>query len=320
MPLRPATMDEIRAAAERIEGRVLRAPLVRLNVNDAPGKIFLKLENLQPSGAFKMRGAFNKVLSATDDDLAKGVWTVSSGNMAVAVSHVAREIGVDCTVLVSDDAPAKKFAAIEALGARTVPITWGKVLEVATTREYPGMDGLFIHPFADQEVMAGNGTIGLETFEDLPDVDAVTVPYGGGGFAGGVASGIKALRPKAKVYAAEIESGAPFAASYAAGKPTSVDQRNTWVSGISTPYVFEDVWPVVHELLDGSVVSTLPEVAAAVKVIAEANHVIAEGAGAAAVAPALAGKAGNGNIVCVVSGGNIDTEKLVTILEGKVPE
>lgn len=320
MPLRSATLDEIRAAAKRIDGYALRTPLVELNVDDAPCQIFLKLENLQPSGAFKMRGAFNKVLSTSDNNLAKGVWTVSSGNMAVSVSYVAREMGLDCTVLVSDDAPIKKFAAIEALGAKTVPITWEMLLEVATTRQYPDMNGLFIHPFADQEVMAGNGTIGLEIFEDLPEVDAVTVPYGGGGFAAGVASGIKALRPETEVYAAEIESGAPFAASFAAGKPTSVDQRNTWVSGISTPYVFEDVWPVVHELLDGSVVSTLPEVAAAVKVIAEANHVIAEGAGAAAVAPALAGKAGNGNVVCVVSGGNIDTEKLVTILEGKVPE
>jgi threonine dehydratase len=320
MPLRPASIDKIRAAAERIRGYALRAPLVRLNVYDAPCEVFLKLENLQPSGAFKMRGAFNKVLSASNDELSKGIWTVSSGNMAVAVSYVAREMGLDCTVLVSDDAPAKKFAAVEALGGNTVPITWETLLEVAGTRKYPGMDGLFIHPFADQEVMAGNGTIGLEIFEDLPDVNAVTVPYGGGGFAAGVASGIKALRPEAKVYAAEIESGAPFAASYAAGEPTPVDQRNTWVSGISTPYVFEDVWPVVYKLLDGSVVSSLPEVAAAVKIIAEANHVIAEGAGAAAVAPALAGKAGTGKVVCVVSGGNIDTEKLVTILEGKVPE
>jgi threonine dehydratase len=223
-------------------------------------------------------------------------------------------------VLVSEDAPVKKFAAIKALGAKTVPIPWNTLLQVMDTRRYPGMDGLFIHPFADQAVMAGNGTIGLEIFEDLPDVDGVTVPYGGGGFAAGVASAIKALRPEAVVYAAEVESGAPFAASYAAGKPTRVDQRNTWVSGISTPFVFEDVWPVVHELLDGSVVSTLPEVASAVKIIAEANHVIAEGAGAAAVAPALAGKVGTGKVVCVVSGGNIDSEKLVTILEGGVPE
>ena len=320
MQLQPANLADIYAASERIRGYVLRTPLVRLNAYDKPFDIYLKLENLQPSGAFKMRGAFNAMLSAGEEELQDGEWTVSSGNMAIAVAYAARELNLPCTVVVTEDLPAKKLAAINTLGSTVVSVPWDQMLEVAETRTYPGMSGMFFHPFADQTVMNGNGTIGLEIIEDLPDVDAITVPYGGGGFAAGVASATKALRPKTKVYAAEIETGAPFAASYLAGEPTQVDQRNTWVSGISTPRVFTDVWPVVRDLLDGAVVSSLAEVAEAVKLIAEENNVIAEGAGAAAVAPVLAGKVGTGKVVCVVSGGNIDSEKFITILEGGLPD
>ena len=320
MQLHPANLADIRSASERIAQYVLRTPLVRLNTYDKPFEIYLKLENLQPSGAFKMRGAFNAMLSASEEELQDGVWTVSSGNMAIAVSSAARELNLACTVVVTEDLPPKKLAAINTLGSKVVSVPWPQMLEVAETRTYPGMSGMFIHPFADQTVMNGNGTIGLEIIEDLPDVDAITVPYGGGGFAAGVAAATKALRPKTKVYAAEIETGAPFAASYLAGEPTQVDQRNTWVSGISTPRVFTDVWPVVKDLLDGAVVSSLSEVAEAVKLIAIENNVIAEGAGAASVAPVLAGKVGTGKVVCVVSGGNIDSEKFITILEGGLPD
>ena len=313
------TIDDVRAAARRIEGHVVRTPLVRLNVDDAPAEAYLKLENLQPSGAFKLRGAMNAMLSADPNDLARGVWTASSGNMAVAVSFAARKMGVPCVVLVSDSAPRAKLEAIEHLGAKTIKISWAKVLEVCNTGEYPGMQGVFLHPFSDPIVMAGNATVGLEIVEDLPDVDAVTIPYGGGGFAAGVASAVKALRPGARCLAAEVDTGAPFDVAIRAGKPVAIDQKTSWVSGIGAPFIFEDMWPLVSKLLDGSVVSSLPEVASAIRVIAEHNHVVAEGAGAASVAPVLAGRAGTGKIACIISGGNIDMDKLATILQGGVP-
>lgn len=254
-------LDEIRAAKDRIADAVVRTPLVRLNVphlsplpgkgeeagnvDGAPAEIYLKLENLQPIGAFKLRGAINAMRLADKEQLGRGVWTVSSGNMALGVAWSARKLGVDCTVLVADDAPEAKLAAISRLGARTIKVPWLTVLEVCGTRHYDGMDGLFIHPFSDPGVMAGNATIGLEIVEDLPDVDAVIVPYGGGGLSCAVASAVRALKPDARVYACEVETAAPAAASFAAGRPTQVEQIPTFVSGIGSPFVFEEMWPLV---------------------------------------------------------------------------
>ncbi len=328
----PITLDAIRAARERTKDAVIRTPLVRLDPFHSPSRtsavpippypvpqVYLKLELLQPSGAFKLRGAINAIRMATKSQLKNGVWTASSGNMAVAVSYAARELGLSCTVLVNDGAPAAKLRAIETLGATIVKDTWPAVLEVCRTSTYKGMKGFFIHPFADPNVMAGNAVIGLEILEDLPDADAVLLPYGGGGLAAAVASAIKAIRPQTKCYAAEVETGAPAAASWAAGRPTPVDQKPSWISGIGAPFVFDETWPIVTKLLEGSIVSTLAEVAAAIKLTAEHNHIIAEGAGAAPIAAALSGKAGNGKVVALVSGGNIDTDKVIKILQGGIP-
>ena len=312
-------LAEIRAARERIAGAALRTPLVRLNVDDAPADIYLKLECLQPIGSFKIRGASNRMAIATAEELADGVWTASAGNMAQGVAWNARRLGIRCTVVVPDGAPATKLAAIERLGAQVVAVPHDEWFDTFRTRRREGIAGLFVHAFSDDAVMAGNGTIGLEILEDLPQVDAVVVPFGGGGLACGIASALRVLRPQANVFAAEVATAAPLAASLAEGKATSIEHVRTFVDGIGGPRVFPEMFALARELLDGSLVSSLEEVAGAVRMLVERNHVVAEGAGAAGVAAAVAGRAGQGSVVCVVSGGNIDTAALRTILDGGVP-
>ena len=312
-------LREITAARERIAGAAIRTPLVRLNVDDIPADIYLKLECLQPIGSFKIRGASNRMGLATAADLARGVWTASAGNMAQGVAWNARRLGVPCTVVVPEGAPATKLAAIERLGGRIVAIPHDEWFDTFRTRRRDGLDGLFVHAFSDDAVMAGNGTIGLEILEDLPDLDAVVVPFGGGGLACGIASAFRALRPHVKVLAAEVARAAPLSASLAKGEATSIEHARSFVDGIGGPRVFPEMFALARELLDGALVSSLEEVAGAVRTLVERNHVVAEGAGAASVAAALAGRAGRGKVVCVVSGGNIDAATLRTILEGRVP-
>jgi threonine dehydratase len=316
----PIPINEIRAARNRIIGHVVRTPLVRLDADDLPAEIYLKLENLQPVGSFKIRGAYNAMAQLDSDELADGVWTVSAGNMAQGLAWCARERGVPCTVLVPEQAPETKLANVVRLGAKYVKVPFAEFEETFVTRHYEGIKGRLIHPFSDPAVMAGNGTIGLEILEDLPDVAAVVIAYAGGGLSCGIGSAIRAVRKSAvKLYAAEVETGAPFAASMAAGTPVVVEHTPTFVDGISGTMVPDEMWPLASLLMDGALVSTLEEVAAAVKLMVERNRVIAEGAGAASVAAAIAGKAGTGKIACIVSGGNIDTTRLQKVLQGKVP-
>jgi threonine dehydratase len=308
------SIDEIEAARGRIAGSVVRTPLVRLQ-HDGPAEIYLKLENLQPIGSFKLRGAVNALALAEADAL----WTASAGNMAQAVAWHARERGLPCTAVVPDTAPQTKLDAIERLGAAVVqvpPETW---FEVFRTRSYPGMQGLFLHAFSDPAVMAGNGTIALEILEDLPDPDEVLIPFGGGGLSCGIASALRALAPACKVYACEVETAAPLAASLAAGEPVEIEHRPSFVDGIGAPTVFPEMFELARELLDGSLVVGLDDVAAAIRLLVERNRVVAEGAGAAPVAAALGDSAGTGKIVCVLSGGNLDTATLQTILSGRSP-
>jgi threonine dehydratase len=311
-------LAEIRAARDRISGAALRTPLVRLEI-DAPAEIWLKLENLQPIGSFKIRGASNRMALASREEIARGVWTASAGNMAQGVAWNAKRLGVPCTVVVPDTAPETKRAAIERLGGRIIAVPFAEWFEVFRTRTYPGLDGLFVHAFSDAAVMAGNGTIGLEILEDLPAVDAIVIPYGGGGLAAGIASAVRQLAPRIRCYAAEVGTAAPLAPSLAAGEPRATAHRASFVDGIGGPFVFPEMFALARDLLAGSLVSPLVEVAAAVRLLAERARVVAEGAGATPVAAALSGKAGTGRVVCVVSGGNIDTAKLVTILSGGVP-
>jgi threonine dehydratase len=315
----PPLLDEVRAAAERIAGSAVRTPLVKLNLEDAPAEIWLKLENLQPMGSFKIRGATNAVALVDRQALRSGIWTASAGNMGQGVAWAARELGVPCTVVVPDTAPEAKLSAIERLGATIVPVPFMTWQEVFATRSFAGVDGLMIHPFSDPHVMAGNATIGLEIVEDLPGVDAVLVPYGGGGLSCAIAAAVKQMRPATKVYAVEVETGAPLAPSLAAGHPVEIEYQSSFVDGIGGSRVFPEMFDLATRLLDGSLVSSVADIAGAVRLLALRNHVVAEGAGAAGVAAAMAGKAGTGTVACVVSGGNIDAAKLAAILEGRVP-
>jgi threonine dehydratase len=309
----PVALDEIEAAQRRIAGTVVRTPLVRLQT-DGPGEIFLKLENLQPIGSFKLRGAGNALALADPGELVAGLWTASAGNMAQAVAWHARERGLPCTVVVPETAPDTKLAAIERLGAEAIKVPVPTWLEVFRSRSYAGMDGFFVHPFSDPAVMAGNGTIGLEILEDLSDVDAVLVPYGGGGLSCGIASALRALAPDCRVYACEVETAAPLAASLEAGEPVEVEHVPSFVDGIGAPRVFPEMFALARQLLDDSLVVSLDAIAAAIRLLVERNRVVAEGAGAAPVAAALSGRAGVGKLVCVVSGGNLDTATLQAIL------
>ena len=311
-------LAQIEAARSRIAGAALRTPLVRLGLEGAPAEIYLKLECLQPIGSFKIRGASNAMALAPRDSLRRGVWTASAGNMAQGVAWNARRLGIPCTVVVPEGAPATKLAAIERLGGRVVAVPHDEWFDTFRTRRREGIEGLFVHAFSDDAVMAGNGTIGLEILEDLPDVDAVVVPFGGGGLSSGIASALRALRPRTKVYAAEAATSAPLQASLAKGQATEIEHTRTFVDGIGGPRVFPEMFALAKELLDGSLVSTLEEIAAAIRLLVERNHVVAEGAGASGVAAAIAGRAGAGRVVCIVSGGNIDSAALATILGGGV--
>lgn len=307
-------LEAIRAAAARIADSAIRTPLLRLPLEDAPAEIYLKLENLQPIGSFKLRGAGNAMALASRGELARGVYTASAGNMAQGVAWRAARLGIPCQVIVPDHAPETKLAAVRRLGGEIIKVPFDRWWQVIVTGEFAGLEGLFIHPVSNADVMAGNGTIGLEILDDMPDVDAVVIPYGGGGLSSGIASAIRALKPDTRIYAVEVETAAPLAASLRAGEPVAVNYRPSFVDGIGGKSVLPEMWPRARDLLDDSLVVSLADIRAAIRLLAERQRVIAEGAGAASVAAALAGKAGGGKVVCVVSGGNIEREILAGIL------
>jgi threonine dehydratase len=332
------TLAEIEAARDRVRDAATRTPLVRLNVDAAPAEIYLKLESLQPIGSFKLRGAANAISQLAPDHLARGVLTASAGNMAQGVAWMARRLGVACTVVAPESAPATKLAAIERLGGRVIKAPFERWWQTFQERAYPGVDATFIHAFDDVAVMAGNGTIGLEILEDLPDVDAIVIPWGGGGLTCGIAAAVRALKPDTRLYAAEVATGAPLSAALAAGAPVEAPFTSSFVDGIGSKTVFPQMLERARGLIDGALVAQLDAVAAALKLLAERNRVIAEGAGACPVACALqelgAGSwelgiaspnstsssptslfgAATSKVVCVVSGGNIDLEKLCDLL------
>jgi threonine dehydratase len=324
--IEPVPLSEIEAARRRIEGIAVRTPLLRLPL-DSGREIYLKLEALQPIGSFKIRGSGNAMAKARQDSpesLAGGVYTASAGNMAQGVAWNARRMGIPCTVIVPENAPQAKLSAIERLGARTVKLPFDRWWQVLVDHGYPGMEGRFVHPVSDPDVIAGNGTIGLEIAEELPDVETVYVPYGGGGLSSGIACALRAVRPSVRVYACEAETAAPFAASLAAGRPVAIDYRASFVDGIGSRSLLPEMWPLASAVLAGSVVASLPEIARAIALLATRARVVAEGAGGTSVAAAIkdaehADARPAGKVVCVVSGGNIDAEKLATILRGEVP-
>jgi threonine dehydratase len=306
----PVTLAAVEEARRNIAGIALRTPAVRLN---AYPDVYLKLENLQPIGSFKIRGAANVMAKTPRERLERGVLTASAGNMAQGVAYCARRMGVPATVVSPDTAPQTKIRAVERLGGRVILAPFEQWWRTFETRSYPGVDATFIHAFDDPDVMAGNGTIALELLEDLGQFDAVIIPWGGGGLSCGMASVLRERAPHVRIYAAEVATAAPLAASLAGGEPRTVDYTPSFVDGIGSRMVFPNMFDLARTLLDGSLVVSLDEAAAAMKLVAERNRIIIEGASACAVAAALSGKAGDGRVVAIVSGGNIDLSKFAEL-------
>jgi len=306
-PIRPISLSDIRAARERIAGTIVRTPLVRLELGPDFPDIRLKLENLQPINAYKLRGAANAVAMLSEADRAKGVWTISAGNAGQGVAYAARKAGVPCTVVAIETAPAAKLERMKALGARLVLVSYDGAWKALEDRAYPGVGGTFVHPFDDHDFIAGHGSMGLEILEDAPDTAAVIGGIGGGGLITGVGSGMKALKPSVKVFGAEPETAAPAALSHRMGSPQVFkDWQASFVDGAGGQSLFPRMWERMKPVVDDYIVVSLDETRRAMRLMAEKARVIAEGAGALPLAAALTGRAGNGPIVAIVSGGNID--------------
>ena len=319
-PVRPITLGEIQNARARIAGTIIRTPLVRLELGPGFPDVRLKLENLQPINAYKLRGAANAVALLSDAERRRGVWTISAGNAGQGVAYAARAAGVPCTVVAIETAPAAKLERMRALGAKLVLVPYGVAWQALDDRSYPGVGGgTFIHPFDDQNFITGHATMGLEILEDAPDTVAIIAAIGGGGLITGVASAVKALRPEIKVWGAEPETAAPAALSFARGSPQAFpDWKATFVDGAGGKSVFPRMWQRMQAVVDGCIVVSLDEVKRAMRLMAEKARVIAEGAGALGLAAALTGKAGPGPIVAIVSGGNIDLEKFCELIGAAV--
>jgi threonine dehydratase len=312
---RSITLEEIREARTRIAHVVTRTPMFRLELGADHPDIRLKLENLQPTNSYKLRGAVNAVTVLPDSARERGVWTISAGNAGQGVAYAARRAGVPCTVVAIETAPASKIARMKALGATLVPVPYAVAWKALQERAYPGVEGTFIHPFDDDDFITGHATLGLEIIEDVPNVSAVIAAVGGGGLVTGVASAVKALRPDVKVWGAEPETAAPLARSFELqSAQTFKEWQPSFVDGAGGMSVLPRMWERMRTIVDGAIVVSLDETRRALRMIADQARVIAEGAGALSLAAALTGRAGRGPIVAVVSGGNIDLKKLCDIL------
>ena len=309
-PVRPIAFEDIEAARERINCTVLRTPLVRFDE-----RIFLKLENLQPTNAYKIRGGANAVASLSDADRAKGVWTISAGNAGQGVAYAARQFGISCTVVAIETAPQTKLDRMRALGATIVPVSYDQAWVAAETHQFEGLDSTFVHPFDNHEFIAGHGVMGLEIVEDCPDVSTVICAIGGGGLITGVGTAIKAKKRDAKVLGAEPETAAPYALSLREGGPQKfADWQASFVDGAGGKSVTERMWERMQAVVDGTITVTLDQTREAMRLIAEKSRTIAEGAGALSLAAALSDSSPEGPIVCVVSGGNIDLDKFTGLI------
>jgi threonine dehydratase len=314
-PVRPIPLTAIEAARKRIAGVIVRTPLVRLELGPNQPDIWLKLENLQPINAYKLRGAANAVAALSDAARKRGVWTISAGNAGQGVAYAARGAGIPCTVVAIETAPASKLERMRALGARVVLASYEICWQALEERSYPGIEGTFIHPFDDDDFIAGHATMGLEILEDAPDVSAVIAAIGGGGLITGVGSALKARKPDVKIWGAEPETASPAALSFAAGSPQVFkDWEPSFVDGAGGKSVFPRMWQRMRPIVDGVIVVTLEETRSAMRIMAEKARIISEGAGALALAAALTGKAGDGRIVAIVSGGNIDLERFSELI------
>jgi threonine dehydratase len=309
-PVRPISLNDIESARQNVAGTVLRTPLVRVELGGGQPETYLKLENLQPTNAYKIRGATNAVARLTDEQRARGVWTISAGNAGQGVAYAARAAGISCSVVAIETAPQTKLDRMRALGATIVPVSYAEAWQAAEAHAFDGVDGTFIHPFDNHDFIAGHGTMGLEIVEDLPDVRTVIAAIGGGGLITGVGSAVKALCPHATILGAEPETAAPYAYSLREGAPSKFpDWQGSFVDGAGGQSVTERMWQRMGPIVDGTITVTLDQTSAAMRLIAEKTRTISEGAGALSLAAALTGQAGDGPIVCIVSGGNIDLAK-----------
>ena len=314
-PVRPIKLDEIREARERIAQTIVRTPLVRLELGPDFPDVRLKLENLQPINAYKLRGAANAVALLPEQDRKRGVWTISAGNAGQGVAYAAREAGVPCTVVAIETAPESKLARMRALGARLVLVSYDVAWKALDDRAFPGVDGTFVHPFDDDNFIAGHGSMGLEILEDAPDTKAIIASIGGGGLITGVASAIKAINPGIKIFGAEPETAAPAALSFEKNSPQVFKNwKASFVDGAGGQSMFPRMWDRMKPLVDDYIVVTLEETKKAMRIMAEKARIISEGAGALPLAAALTGKAGKGPIVAIVSGGNIDLKKFFELI------
>lgn len=314
-PVRPITLGEIREARDRIAGTVIRTPLIRLELGRGFPDIRLKLENLQPTNSYKLRGAVNAVALLSESERKRGVWTISAGNAGQGIAYAARSLGVPCTVVVIETAPAAKIERMKALGATLVPVPYEVAWKALGERTYAGVEGTFVHPFDDHNFIAGHATMALEILEDAPDTTCVIAAIGGGGLITGVGSALKALRPQTQVWGAEPETAAPAALSFARGSPQRFnDWKASFVDGAGGQSLFPRMWERMQGVVDGSLIVSLEETKNAMRLMAEKVRVVAEGAGALPLAAALSGKFGAGPMVAVVSGGNVDLPKFCSII------
>jgi threonine dehydratase len=313
--VRPIELSEIREACKRIAGTIVRTPLVRLELGPDQPDIRLKLENLQPINAYKLRGAANAVAMLPQSERERGVWTISAGNAGQGVAYAARQAGVPCAVVVVETAPRSKLDRMKALGAKLVPVPYDVAWKALEEHSFLGVKGTFIHPFDDDNFIAGHGTMGLEILEDAPDTKAVIASIGGGGLITGVASAIKTLKPEIKVFGVEPETAAPAALSFEKGSPQVFKNwKASFVDGAGGQSMFSRMWERMKPVVDGYIVVSLDETKKAMRLMAERARIISEGAGALPVAAALTGKAGKGPIVAIVSGGNIDLNKFCELI------
>jgi threonine dehydratase len=314
--VRPIQLNEIREARERISGTIVRTPLVRLELGPNYPDIRLKLENLQPINAYKLRGAANAVAMLSEDERKRGVWTISAGNAGQGVAYAARKAGIPCSVVAIETAPIAKLERMKALGAKIIPVSYEVAWKALEDRSYPGAEGTFVHPFDDHNFIAGHATMGLEIIEDAPDVAAVICGIGGGGLITAVGSAVKALNPNVKIFGAEPETAAPAALSYKMGSPQIFkDWKASFVDGAGGQSLFPRMWERMRPVVDDCLVVSLEETKLAMRLMAEKVRVISEGAGALPLAVALSGRAGQGPIVAIVSGGNIDLKKFAELIE-----
>jgi threonine dehydratase len=314
-PVRPIALAEIEQARARIAPFIVRTPMLRLDLGPGYPDIRLKLENLQPTNSYKLRGAVNAVAMLSETDRQRGVWTISAGNAGQGVAYAARQAGVPCRVVVIETAPASKIERMRALGAELVPVSYAAAWKALGDRDFPGMDGTFVHPFDDHNFIAGHATMGLEIFEDAPDAAAVIAGIGGGGLITGVGSALKARNPKIKVWGAEPETAAPTALSLAMGSPQVFTQwKASFVDGAGGQSLFPRMWQRMRPVLDDCIIVGLDDTKRAMRMMAEKMRIIAEGAGALPLAAALSGKAGQGPIVAIVSGGNVDMAKFFELI------